>query len=63
MRHESLLRVEGLTKRFGGVEAVSGVSFHVGRGEIYSLIGPNGAGKTTTFNMMCCATSRRWRTW
>ncbi|NUZ07519.1 ABC transporter ATP-binding protein [Piscinibacter koreensis] len=52
MRHESLLRVEGLTKRFGGVEAVSGVSFHVGRGEIYSLIGPNGAGKTTTFNMI-----------
>nr|WP_222622332.1 ABC transporter ATP-binding protein [Ramlibacter albus] len=41
-----------MTKRFGGVEAVSGVSFHVGRGEIYSLIGPNGAGKTTTFNMI-----------
>ena len=52
MHDDSLLRVEGLTKRFGGVEAVSGVSFHVGRGEIYSLIGPNGAGKTTTFNMI-----------
>jgi len=52
MHHDSLLRVEGLSKRFGGVEAVSGVSFHVGRGEIYSLIGPNGAGKTTTFNMI-----------
>lgn len=52
MNHDSLLRVEGLSKRFGGVEAVSGVSFHVGRGEIYSLIGPNGAGKTTTFNMI-----------
>jgi len=48
----SLLRVEGLTKRFGGIEAVAGVSFHVARGEIYSLIGPNGAGKTTTFNMI-----------
>ncbi len=52
MHQDSLLRVEGLSKRFGGVEAVSGVSFHVGRGEIYSLIGPNGAGKTTTFNMI-----------
>ena len=52
MHYDSLLRVEGLSKRFGGVEAVSGVSFHVGRGEIYSLIGPNGAGKTTTFNMI-----------
>ena len=52
MHDDSLLRVEGLTKRFGGVEAVAGVSFHVGRGEIYSLIGPNGAGKTTTFNMI-----------
>ena len=48
----SLLRVENLSKRFGGVEAVAGVSFHVQRGEIYSLIGPNGAGKTTTFNMI-----------
>jgi len=52
MHHDSLLRVEGLSKRFGGVEAVAGVSLHVGRGEIYSLIGPNGAGKTTTFNMI-----------
>jgi branched-chain amino acid transport system ATP-binding protein len=52
MNDGTLLRVQGLTKRFGGVEAVSGVSFHVGRGEIYSLIGPNGAGKTTTFNMI-----------
>ncbi len=49
---DTLLRVENLSKRFGGVEAVAGVSFHVRRGEIYSLIGPNGAGKTTTFNMI-----------
>src|SRR5450830_135877 len=48
----TLLRVENLSKRFGGVEAVAGVSFHVERGEIYSLIGPNGAGKTSTFNMI-----------
>lgn len=50
--NDALLRVETLSKRFGGVEAVAGVSFHVRRGEIYSLIGPNGAGKTTTFNMI-----------
>jgi branched-chain amino acid transport system ATP-binding protein len=49
---DELLKVEGLSKRFGGVEAVAGVSFQVRRGEIYSLIGPNGAGKTTTFNMI-----------
>ena len=48
----TLLRVENLSKRFGGVEAVAGVSFNVERGEIYSLIGPNGAGKTSTFNMI-----------
>ncbi|MCW5637065.1 MAG: ATP-binding cassette domain-containing protein, partial [Rubrivivax sp.] len=52
MQHEGLLRVENLSKRFGGVEAVAGVGFHVNRGEVYSLIGPNGAGKTTTFNMI-----------
>ena len=52
MHNNHLLQVENLAKRFGGVEAVAGVSFHVQRGEIYSLIGPNGAGKTTTFNMI-----------
>lgn len=50
--NDKLLGIETLSKRFGGVEAVAGVSFHVRRGEIYSLIGPNGAGKTTTFNMI-----------
>ena len=45
-----LLRVEGLSKRFGGVTAVDDVSFEVHRGEILSVIGPNGAGKTTVFN-------------
>jgi len=47
-----LLEVEGLTKRFGGVTAVDGVSLTVHAGEIVGLIGPNGAGKTTTFNMV-----------
>ncbi len=45
-----LLKIERLTKRFGGVLALDRVSFGVERGEIVSLIGPNGAGKTTLFN-------------
>jgi branched-chain amino acid transport system ATP-binding protein len=45
-----LLAVEGLSMVFGGLRAVSGVSFSVRRGEVYTLIGPNGAGKTTIFN-------------
>jgi ABC-2 type transport system ATP-binding protein len=42
-----------LCKRFGEVEAVRGVSFHIGAGETYGLLGPNGAGKTTTISMVC----------
>jgi ABC-type branched-subunit amino acid transport system ATPase component/ABC-type branched-subunit amino acid transport system permease subunit len=47
-----LLEAAGLTKRFGGVEAVRDVSFVVRPGEIVGLIGPNGAGKTTTFELL-----------
>ena len=47
-----LLEVEGLAKRFGGVQAVGGLSFSVRRGEILGVIGPNGSGKTTTFNLI-----------
>lgn len=50
----NLLTVHGLTKQFGGVLAVSDVSFEVKKGEIVAVIGPNGAGKTTLFNMISC---------
>jgi branched-chain amino acid transport system ATP-binding protein len=46
------LEVEALEKRFGGVQAVRGVSFAVRPGEMLALIGPNGAGKSTCFNML-----------
>ncbi len=47
-----LLVATDVTKRFGGVSALAGVSFTIRRGEIYGLIGPNGAGKTSLFNVL-----------
>ncbi len=47
-----MVRVEALTRRYGDVEAVNGVSFEVGRGEMFGLIGPDGAGKTTTLRIV-----------
>ena len=47
-----LLKVEGATKKFGGLIAVNNVSFEMKAGEILGLIGPNGAGKSTTFNLV-----------
>jgi ABC-2 type transport system ATP-binding protein len=49
----ALLETRQLSKRFGEVQAVREVGFHVNAGEIYGLLGPNGAGKTTTISMVC----------
>ena len=51
-RAERLVLVDGLVVRFGEVEAVAGVSFDVGGGEVFGLLGPNGAGKTTTIRVL-----------
>jgi branched-chain amino acid transport system ATP-binding protein len=48
----SLLELVDVTKSFGGIKAVTGVSFQVPKGSIFGLIGPNGAGKTTVFNLV-----------
>jgi len=47
-----VIRVRGLTKRYGDVQAVAGVDFDVAAGEVFGLLGPNGAGKTTTVEIL-----------
>jgi ABC-2 type transport system ATP-binding protein len=49
---KTVIKVKGLAKRFENVQAVAGVDFDVGDGELFGFLGPNGAGKTTTINML-----------
>ena len=49
-----MIKVEGLTKRYGSAIAVKNISFEVGKGEVVGFLGPNGAGKTTTMRVLTC---------
>jgi len=49
----AIIKVENLTKKFGGITAVNDISFNVEEGAIFGFLGPNGAGKTTTISILC----------
>jgi len=53
-----MITVTNLTKKFGEVTAVEGLTFQVEDGEVFGFLGPNGAGKTTTIRMLCCLISK-----
>ncbi len=53
-----MIDARNLTKKYGGVIAVSELTFHVSEGEVFGLLGPNGAGKTTMVRMLCCLISK-----
>jgi ABC-2 type transport system ATP-binding protein len=54
----NMIEVKNLTKKFGEVTAVDGLTFSVAEGEVFGLLGPNGAGKTTAIRMLCCLISK-----
>ena len=54
LNNDAAIEVEGLSKRYGDLMAVNGISFTVNKGEIFAFLGPNGAGKTTTVEMLEC---------
>ncbi|KPK86506.1 MAG: hypothetical protein AMS27_04910 [Bacteroides sp. SM23_62_1] len=53
LSNDIAIQVKDLTRYFGDLKAVDGLSFEVSRGEVFGFLGPNGAGKTTTINMIC----------
>jgi len=53
-----MINIENLTKKFGEISAVEGLTFQVEEGEVFGFLGPNGAGKTTTIRMLCCLISK-----
>jgi len=53
-----MINIENLTKKFGEITAVEGLTFQVEEGEVFGFLGPNGAGKTTTIRMLCCLISK-----
>ena len=52
-KNDVVLKIEGLEKKFGHIQALAGISFEARRGELFGLLGPNGAGKTTTIRSIC----------
>jgi ABC-2 type transport system ATP-binding protein len=53
-----MIEIDGLSRKFGEVTAVDGLTLTIGEGEVFGLLGPNGAGKTTTVRMLACLISR-----
>ena len=53
-----MINIENLTKKFGEITAVEGLTFQIKEGEAFGFLGPNGAGKTTTIRMLCCLISK-----